>query len=463
MTESNCISYPTIKLWEETGASLLIAIKSYMDLCLNLGTQSLREGILAEDLTARIDYTLGAIHLPMSRQLAASSAALAQSRNNLASPFHRLPAEVMFEIFMAVVYDATDKEIINPPYMEQDVLVIYRRLYNLLGTCSTWKDIIINRGALWLVIPMTRNPRTHKQGPFRLSLERSTGNKLHLAVNPWISTTSSDLNEVLTKYLPRFHSINLEAVNHHEATATIEKLLQSDTHESLSKLSIGVYMGYSIIDSIPRESDHIISRNHPQHALFQRLLERLTAIHISGAIIRWDTLTFSTRLNELRIERVALGYDDQIIPFLQTLSSASELRDLKIVSVVTFRRSPTTTPNMKRTSLTWFPRLRSLLIQDVYLNTLEFLLPTISHGSHHLVLFLSDKSLQIKSLEDNDNNDDETEGSEDWSPKLVNLCEILEPVSVDTLMISGHGTWGGMWLTGTMFRRLLQSMPTIKT
>ncbi|KDN39041.1 hypothetical protein RSAG8_09077, partial [Rhizoctonia solani AG-8 WAC10335] len=82
---------------------------------------------------------------------------------------------------------------------------------------------------------------------------------------------------------------------------------------------------------------------------------------------------------------VALGYDDKIAPFVRALSSTPNLRDLKIISVSTLHH-PITNLNKTSSPLITFPSLESLLLQDLYLNTLESLLPIIAPGSYRLGL-----------------------------------------------------------------------------
>ncbi|KAH7326804.1 hypothetical protein B0J17DRAFT_220138 [Rhizoctonia solani] len=108
-----------------------------------------------------------------------------------------------------------------------------------------------------------------------------------------------------------------------------------------------------------------------------------------------------------------------------------------------------------------FPNIKSLLLQDLYFNTLQRLLPTIASGSYRLMPFLSPKSLETNVLR---NGTTESEGADDMEPEPVNvnkLGRVLSPTPVDTLMISG--VKDACWLTGPELRNLLTSMPTVKT
>ncbi|KDN39038.1 hypothetical protein RSAG8_09074, partial [Rhizoctonia solani AG-8 WAC10335] len=208
---------------------------------------------------------------------------------------------------------------------------------------------------------------------------------------------------------------------------------------------------------MPEETDFLISRGHPNYASFARLMETLAAFRISGIHVHWDNIASSTRLVELRIEQVVVGYDNAILPFVRALSSAPNLRDLKIISVSTFRAWDTIYDSPVPIT---FPNLESLLLQDLYFNTLEFLLPAISPGSYCSTLFLTRKSLEINVTRDTP----EEEEAEDMEVELVDVSELggaLAQTRVDTLMISG--LWDGCWLTGPELRALLIGAPTVKT
>ncbi|KAG8739999.1 hypothetical protein FRC11_000446, partial [Ceratobasidium sp. 423] len=319
----------SIKRWEQAGASLITALKDYMEMCLNLGTNSLREGAEPKDLVSRIDTTLTTVHTTMAHHLNESTSALARTRNKLASPPFRFPEEILSEIFMNVTYDGHDADASRLSTMGQDIWLIYRRLFawrllHLENYCDDWRDALV-------------------------------------------------------------------------------------------------------------------------------------AFRINGAHVHWDGLTFSTKLVELRIEKVALGYDDTIVPLMRALASATGLRDLKIISVTIFRRLGASR-NPALSSSVPFPALQSLLIEDLHLNTLEHLLPIITPGSHQLTLFLSPDSLEISVLPD-EHEDDETEDSE--ITDFDGLCRLLEHTSVDTLMLTGH--MDDVWLGISRLTKLLKSIPTTRT
>ncbi|KDN42447.1 hypothetical protein RSAG8_06764, partial [Rhizoctonia solani AG-8 WAC10335] len=297
-----------------------------------------------------------------------------------------------------------------------------------------------------------------QQQPFQISLQRAGAGKLYLAASDEPPALSSDLVDVLTKYCPHFYAINLSARDPDVIRDALDTLTRAGNPGSLAKLALRVSDTYHMNSTLPQESYYIIPRDHPQLDSLTNMLQGLTSFHNSGALIRWDMLAFSTRLVELWINDIMLGYDDKIIPFIQTLSSATELRDLKIISVTTVR-SPAFTPNMIKSSSqpARFPNLQSLFVQDIYLNTLLFLLPHIAPGSHRLTLFLTPRCLKTKLLGDVDSDDDEVEDS----ANVADLCKILESIPIDTLMLSAFRD--SIWLTKDMIHSLLEAMPALKT
>ncbi|CAE6406563.1 unnamed protein product [Rhizoctonia solani] len=399
----------TIKRWEEVSASLESAFKDYMDMCLGLGIDSLR-GETQYDLVPKIDFTLSTTHARISHYLKESSCALARTRNK-PSTLYNFP-EVLSQIFRNVVYGYNDSQGFQIPSMRQDVRLIYHRLYRLIGVCSSWRVILMERGTFWSVIPMVSNMSTKREGPFELCLRRAGGSRLHLAVDHQVATSSTNLAAVLANHGPRLRTVNICVDDDNDNTVRdiVSYLLKHIPHGSLSELSIQLTdsEASNMSNALPEDSDYVISRDSPDQASFSLLVQSLTAFRIYGTRFHWDTLSFSTRLVELRIERVVLGDDHMITSFMQTLSSAIGLRDLKIIAISTLRK-PRGIRGSTLLSPIALPALQSLFIEDLYLNTLEHLLPMVAPGSHRLTLFISSDCLVTNVLESEDA-DDEAEG-----------------------------------------------------
>ncbi|CAE6444581.1 unnamed protein product [Rhizoctonia solani] len=138
-----------------------------------------------------------------------------------------------------------------------------------------------------------------------------------------------------------------------------------------------------------------------------------------------------------------------MLDFLSTISSASELRDLKIVDVRAYRR-PVESLGLVRPKVV-FPKLQSLLLQDLCFNVLEFFLLTIAPGSYHTTLSLSGEVFKIAYCDG---------GSQKIS--LDRVTDLLAPAKINTLFLSRGSIDDRAWLKGRDLRGLLESMSKLK-
>ncbi|KDN33126.1 hypothetical protein RSAG8_13783, partial [Rhizoctonia solani AG-8 WAC10335] len=189
-------------------------------------------------------------------------------------------------------------------------------------------------------------------------------------------TAQRQILAILADYGASFRTVNLGG-NLATIRGGIERLLQHDIR-GLTELSIQLLDLPT--DKLPENWEYIFPLNFPEKASFAKLTGGLQAFRVSGAPFHWDTMAFSTRLAEFRIDNLVLGHDTAIAPFLQVLSSASGLRDLKIISVITFRDS-TPSHKIQPSPPVAFPNLQRLLLQDLYCNTLQSLILMIAPGS----------------------------------------------------------------------------------
>ncbi|KAH7327659.1 hypothetical protein B0J17DRAFT_710043 [Rhizoctonia solani] len=167
-------------------------------------------------------------------------------------------------------------------------------------------------------------------------------------------------------------------------------------------------------------------------------------------------MKFSTRLVELHIEDIGLGYDAAIAPFMKAISSAVRLRDLKIISVITWR-NPRATFDTKTLTPATFPNLQSLSLVGLYFNTLESLLPMITSSTCQVSLVLGHRSrLTHEHVHDGSVNNELT--IHNLEIDSSNLCRVLKHTPVSSLTL--FGTW---WLSRHLFRDLLTIIPSLKT
>ncbi|KAL5633535.1 hypothetical protein ACGC1H_003882 [Rhizoctonia solani] len=467
MSSPNChLPCASITRLKEASTSLVAAFKEYLDICHNLGASLRREAAKAEDIVDAIDSTLKTVDTVMiSQHLGQTCAVLTRIRNQSVSLFFRIPPEVMSQIFENAVFDPRDSETSSPEPFARHVRLIYRRLHNLLRVCSTWNDIITAREVLWTVLPMIEGFPIIVHDIPQLRIQRAGGSKLYLAAAFRWATFDNlkwDFSDVLIGYGPRFYAINVTANEHSIIQDTISMLLSSNRGppQSLSQLSIQFKKEATHYqpNAPPLHSDCVIPLESHE-ALFTNMIGRLTALRISGTLFQWDTMVFSSRLVEFRLDHVTLGSDEMLIPFMQALSSASELRDLKIISVNTYcLESPTDIVTQTPVS---FPKLQSLHLQDLHFNTLEILLPMITPGSHHVTVYFTEQSLYDNLL--TDNND---EGRQEAYRSRVEVSDwhpALGLVPVHTLMMSESPDSGTRWLTSGMLCGLLEALPALKT
>ncbi|CAE7133275.1 unnamed protein product [Rhizoctonia solani] len=458
----------TIKQWEDAGVALIASLKDYTELCSAIKPQPLDNVMELSDFETRIDTTLEVI----SDQLLNVRLSLKRARNRLVPSFLRLPGEVASTIFMHFVFDrrptiaeATEcgRDISSRyGYLTafQEVRLIYSRLRKLLCVCSSWKDALMTEGMFWTIIPciQVQNSTKFKQA-IKHVLPRAGGCKLSLVAGQFslrnVYNISESLPELLTQYGLRLRAINLSTDNLRMIRDTVTNLpLVGAT--SVTEISIELNKGLRVAPRLPRDPDYIFPPSYPEQDSFTDTIGTLKAFRISGIYFHWDTMVFSGRLVELQIANITLGYDEAIIPFLHALSSAPGLRDLKIISVTTFRHEgvPFNQHALSNMSVE-FPNLRSLLVQKLYFNTLECLLPMIKSVWDCLVLFLNYRCLRTKE-----------EGDRQMRPprvdRVTNLCKILSPLSLDALTL-GHGHDEETWLDMITFQVLLKGLPTLTT
>jgi hypothetical protein len=379
----------------------------------------------------------------MALQLAQSTSILARARNRLASPINFLPEEVLYQIFLNVVYAPENT---NSP-MNKSLRAIYGSLHKLLAVCSIWRNIAISRGTLWDIIPAADIPvRSQKLG---LSLDRSGGRALHLVA---IATADGPpcLFKTITENNVRLRTLNVQSAYSNFITPVIAELLRGGVPDQLSEL----FMRCSPpkYSQPPRISNCVVEDASIEQADFNKLISSLSALRLSGIQLDWKTTNnvFSDRLVEFHIHKVGLGNSDTaMLDLLLALSSATKLRDLKIVDVRAYRisaQSSSLTP-----PIVVFPKLQSFLLQDVCFNVLEFFLLGIAPGSYHMTLALSDNSFRI--------------GYSGGGMKKVSLAEVTQlitPVKVDTLSLPRGSIDDKAWLKGPDLRALLESVPKLK-
>ncbi|CAE6437563.1 unnamed protein product, partial [Rhizoctonia solani] len=442
--------------WEDASSSLATGLEMYLDLCLSLETKYPRVASTS-NLVDRIDSKLTGLYSNMEQQLFRSRGALARTRNRLASPLYRFPEEILSQIFMEVIHDHhPTSEGIAPLSMEDHLTYTYRGLHTLIRVCSVWKNVALRRAALWSTIPILNSAFGSSTGyqmyqETKLSLQRAVGAGLHFA--GVLGVGDYRKTGLLVDYIPRFQTINIKSQYLRSIHDFLEMVLNSGIPSSLQELSINHvhHINCKRSESLPHDIDYLSFHGCHHRPTFNQLIRSVSVLRVSGIPFHWETINFSARLVELRVQEVTLGYESELNHFLKAVASATQLRELTIISLSAFP-DPLDSDIPSPVSVE-LPNLQSLYIQDLYFNVLDRILTNINPGSHRLTLYLTEKSLCTGNLEAGSFEEDEVDPSD--------LCELLGNTPIDTLMLYGH--CGEHWVEGPVLRQILSSIPKLKT
>ncbi|CAE6448130.1 unnamed protein product [Rhizoctonia solani] len=446
MSGSNEPSLSTINQWEEAGAAAVSAIGKYLDLCISLGPDSQKDGTPPKALATRIDSALRTLHIELAQQVDESRSILAQTRNHILSSISYFPGGVLSQIFTYVIFDPADP--FNPVPMEESLVSIYRSLHNLLGVCSSWRDVALTQSSFWSIVPLAPYSRfsSRRCKPLlstRLSLERCRNRDLYLAAI--VPKPKVDVD--LSKHTSQFRSINVMAESNQAIGQVMSHFLKPGSLSRVSDLSICLEWDRPL-DQLPPPHHYLFPLDSPEQQSFEGLMKPLSVLRLSGVPVNWNRPVFD-RLVELELHKLTLGYDWTLHQFLTCLSSATELRSLKLISVVTFRDY-----SSKKTTIS-LPKLQTLLAQDLYFTTLKKLLKTIKSRSHRLTLHLTRKAYEYVV------SDEEESGVRDAFPG--DLTALVGRVAVNTLLLHGDGDDPWPWMSYDDMAYLLRAMPELET
>ncbi|KAG8738788.1 hypothetical protein FRC11_001139, partial [Ceratobasidium sp. 423] len=146
------------------------------------------------------------------------------------------------------MYDYNDA-LEHRPCMEVRVREIYKRLHNLLGVCSTWRNVAINRQAFWSIIPVV-DPEDGFGGArcysTKVSLQRAGDQGLHLVISGY-ERGEDILYQRLNALEGNFHrfrtvNINLESLS--DIFSVLTNVLKESTPEKISHLSLSHWHQY---------------------------------------------------------------------------------------------------------------------------------------------------------------------------------------------------------------------------
>ncbi|KDN34374.1 hypothetical protein RSAG8_12540, partial [Rhizoctonia solani AG-8 WAC10335] len=433
---------PAIEKWEEAGASLAAALSKYLELSISLGMSSLKENTPPKVTATRIDTTLESLHVTISGQISQARSTLARTRNHILSSTYRLPDEVLAEIFAYIIFVPSDPY--DPVSMSDSLVKMYRQLHTLASVSCMWRNLALSRGEFWSTVPIVDPDYSPFSLRFKratkLSLTRATHGDLHLAA---IRDYRYRPIGLLRDHASRFRTVNITAKSRYSIDSTFRPFLKLGPSKRLSKLSLRIES-----EAPPKQNNLILDEDHlfpfssedresfdelinEDRESFDELIKSLSVVRICGVQIHWGRTVFSKQLIELHLQDITLGYDIAMANLLRALASATELRELKLISVSTFYNTQmllSPTPG----SIV-LPKLQNFLIQDLYSSTLSLVLDAITSRSHELTLHLTQKCVQANIVGH-------------YEPEEVGIDDIyssLENTAVHALLIDGndHEPW----------------------
>ncbi|CAE7061088.1 unnamed protein product [Rhizoctonia solani] len=375
-----------------------------------------------------------------SKKKKSRNAASAQARPSQTRSITSFPEEVLQEIFIHAVYNISDNYVMD--VMINRVEAIYRRLHTLLAVCATWRRVGLTYPALWTVVPLLANQKTGHQRPLStsLSLERAGNKNLHLAL---CALHLSPMHfTALTDNWHRFSVINIwsDYEEEEDIDYLLPLILKHSLPGAISTLSIRRKGG--LADFFGRH--YHFSRFEPS---ISQLISSLAVLRTNNFNIEWSRISFTHRLIDLELTNMKLYDGPAITAFFAALSSAKELKELKLVSfIIALDRDGVTRPS----GAISLPKLEILHLEHLHFNILQFVLSAIAPGSYHLVL----NPLEETAF-------DYVSGSESKRVSEDRICTYFSGIKVHKLILWGQRQF--FWSTKAGLTRLLKSLPSVKT
>ncbi|CAE6467153.1 unnamed protein product [Rhizoctonia solani] len=320
-------------------------------------------------------------------------------------------------------------------FMLRRIAAIYRRLYTLISVCVTWRRIGLGCPNLWLVVPII-NPQIPRDPSSELIRQRAGSGNLHLAIlvdNPLLKKL-----ENLAGHWHRFSVINLwsDSTTGGRILQVLEKILEHSPPGSISRLSLRD----RDLDFAP----HLSVDSNPNLPIAE-LADSLSVFRTSGISTRWEHITFSHRLVQLRIDQIVANNNSELRGFFTALSSASELKELKLIEMIFDPGVLDRTVPLEVVSL---PKLEFLYVERGHFNVLDFILSHIARGTYHITLNLDrDTAYRYPYFEE--------------QADFEAFYRFLRSVPVDKLILSGCGE--SPWSIGSSLQHTLESVPGLKT
>ncbi|CAE6539988.1 unnamed protein product [Rhizoctonia solani] len=326
---------------------------------------------------------------------------LSDPRNEITLPRNHLPGDVLVEIFAYVIFSSPHQDVHDGvTEMEDHLLKIYRQTHTLLEVCTYWNRTLLSRGCFWYIIPIYRAPKPSDHDSRELyekyrratlaSLARARGHRLDIAA-VFGSDFSSENFDILKEYLPRTRTINIVA----SKPSGIRNVMDTIIHSSSSPLELSICQKQAeqFYRRFPEVHDGVYPPESSDLAHFTQFLRSVPVLRVSGVHMHWNKLVFSDRLTKLRLQAINFGSDRVMIGRLcRALVFATGLRELELVSIRSFYTTGTILSFGANVPPLSFSNLESLLVDNLYNNTLVVLFKYIVSRTHCLTFHLTQES-----------------------------------------------------------------------
>ncbi|CAE7224865.1 unnamed protein product [Rhizoctonia solani] len=451
-----------IKQTEEARELLATAVSRFCDLSTLLETQYSDRGENSNELVACSDSSLDYLQSILTEQLTRARVSLSKTRNRHSQSILCLPQEIASEIFHKFVYGPTDDDLLSGftvTPMERRIEIIYRRLYLLLAVCASWRRIALDFKTLWSVIPVGFPVigRMHCP-PADLCIQRAGTGGLYLAMLE--GGAPGDQLPLLAQHIARFSDINVHGDSDDQTLPrTLRALLEQGGLSTISNLSLRhqdvSYTGHIFTQQDARIRPNTTSLNNTLGDLeprFSQMLKSLTTLRLSGASLDWPHTSFSSRLVILHVGEIRLGRQPDIDSFLSALTSATELRTLKLTNI--WALPDHYTINKKAI----LPKLESLSLGDLNYTMQDILITAITPNSYHLTVKLDHKCFEKQLLLADGVTIFRTVASND------ELSSLMSKVPINNLILPMHMN-GHAWTLGSVIilGMVLKAVPAVTT
>ncbi|CAE6448917.1 unnamed protein product [Rhizoctonia solani] len=285
---------------------------------------------------------------------------------------------------------------------------IYRALHHIVGVCSVWREAGLSHRALWSLIPtLHRSSDCHfiTEKSTRLCLERA-GSELHLAAK-LKHYVDSATEEALSLHGSRFRTINIQVSDLSVIEEALALVVDNSAPGLLTDLSVWLDSDDSDERSNHSAGDYIFSEDTSHRVALEQIISSLCVLRLRSVNIHMVNLSFK-HLVHLRLQDMVFGHEIHLHDFLRALASASQLRELEIISVIAWTGDGGIEDgsedsddddddafNQLEHSVV-LPGLQRLFLEDLYVNVIRTILHTIATGPYGLEISLTDKWHQVK-------------------------------------------------------------------